>query len=417
MAWRIHEHILHGEIDNRTRGRVTGRIWLAGIAEPLVLDLEGDCHPDLAGCLLTFENPAPLPLTTRPPAAQQRGTAGEMTAARKVRVYDVPLDEAYTMSKRGEVPPEHMANALSIEWQSDLSGRVVVESTDYRLQVSEPVWRFTADEIAERERERRTREEDGDAFPTEEDSGDDDEESWDEFRCEQMLRESDMLSEKYGRLMEKNADHPDLERLIAHEMGWSRLEEALNDRAEPEEAGTEEEGDDETDADAEEDDDMDAARAAGFEDHSDFAEEPPDPAREGIDWVRDPDGDILHPVAKHARDALCSLFDDVKAGGEDLSETDDAIGEFVGDFMTLRVKLAAALGSLARGDRIMMDHGLTIAWLKRALEIHNQTLTSAAALDGHPLFPAEKLAYYRNELFSIREEVLVLIAQLRKGGR
>ena len=52
-----------------------------------------------------------------------------------------------------------------------------------------------ADEIAERER--RTREEDSDAFTTEDHSGDDDEdeEEWDEFRCEQMLRESDMLSE------------------------------------------------------------------------------------------------------------------------------------------------------------------------------------------------------------------------------
>lgn len=31
MAWRLHEHVLRGEIDNRARGRVTGRVWLAGI--------------------------------------------------------------------------------------------------------------------------------------------------------------------------------------------------------------------------------------------------------------------------------------------------------------------------------------------------------------------------------------------------
>ena len=83
MAWRIDEHILRGEIDNRTRGRVTGRIWLAGVEGPLVLDLRGDCHPDLAGCLLTFENPRPIPLTTRPPAALQRGEVGAITAARR----------------------------------------------------------------------------------------------------------------------------------------------------------------------------------------------------------------------------------------------------------------------------------------------------------------------------------------------
>ena len=39
MAWRIHEQILRGEIDNRTRGRVTGRVWLAGIELQGVFDL------------------------------------------------------------------------------------------------------------------------------------------------------------------------------------------------------------------------------------------------------------------------------------------------------------------------------------------------------------------------------------------
>ena len=57
MSWRFHEHILRGELDNRSRGRVTGRIWLAGVEEPLALDLAGDCAPDLAGCVLTFKNP------------------------------------------------------------------------------------------------------------------------------------------------------------------------------------------------------------------------------------------------------------------------------------------------------------------------------------------------------------------------
>ncbi|MEO5720273.1 MAG: hypothetical protein ABIR71_02235 [Chthoniobacterales bacterium] len=41
MAWRLHEHVTPGEIDNRTRGRVRGQLWLSGVAEPLRLDLEG----------------------------------------------------------------------------------------------------------------------------------------------------------------------------------------------------------------------------------------------------------------------------------------------------------------------------------------------------------------------------------------
>jgi hypothetical protein len=130
MAWRLQEHVLRGEIDNRTRGRVTGRIWLPGIEEPLVLELLGDCEPDLAGCLLRFGNPRPVAMTTKPPASRQRGTAGEITAARKVRVFDIPFEEAYAMIKAGETPPEHMANALYLEWHADLSGRVLIRGAD-----------------------------------------------------------------------------------------------------------------------------------------------------------------------------------------------------------------------------------------------------------------------------------------------
>ena len=56
MAWRFHEHLLRGELDNTVRGRVTGRLWLAGITEPMTLDLRGDCAPDLA-----THGAAPLP--------------------------------------------------------------------------------------------------------------------------------------------------------------------------------------------------------------------------------------------------------------------------------------------------------------------------------------------------------------------
>jgi hypothetical protein len=49
---------------------------------------------DLAGCRLVFENPDPLPFATPPPARSQRGEAGDITAARKVRVYDIPFEDA-----------------------------------------------------------------------------------------------------------------------------------------------------------------------------------------------------------------------------------------------------------------------------------------------------------------------------------
>lgn len=135
MAWRLGEHVLRGEVDNRQRGRVTGRVWLMGVETPLSLDLRGDAHPDLAGCALRFINPRPTLWLGAPPARLQRGAVGDITAARKVRVFDVPLAEALATLRAGGAPPEHLANSLYLEWFSDANGRVVIESADYRLEI------------------------------------------------------------------------------------------------------------------------------------------------------------------------------------------------------------------------------------------------------------------------------------------
>ena len=39
MAWRIADYVEYGEIDNREKGRVNGKIWLSGIDEPIILEL------------------------------------------------------------------------------------------------------------------------------------------------------------------------------------------------------------------------------------------------------------------------------------------------------------------------------------------------------------------------------------------
>ena len=405
MAWRLHEHVLRGKIDNRTRGRVTGEIWLAGIDEPLVLELAGDCAPDLAGCELSFENPDPVPMTTKPPAPQQRGPAGDITAARKVRVFDVSIEEALAMSRRGETPPEHMANGVYLEWFSERSGRVVIESADYRLQISEPAWRYTKEEIAERDR-RIAEQETPFAIAITQDG---ETQEWDEVRYEQFLRESDALTEKYGRLLEKYADHPDSERIIAREMGWSWLEEAL-DREDEQEDQHEQEHEHEAE-------DLEATIDEEKEDQSendieDYELPPPDPMREGIDWVRDERGHILHPIEKRAHDALHGLLDELKAAEHFPEEEDEQLAEFVSGFMTLSAKLAGALGGVARGDDFF-EPGMVVAWLKRILEILNKTIAAADATRVKDFLPADRLAYYRSELFAIREEVLELIKELR----
>ena len=405
MAWRIHEHVLRGRIDNRARGRVTGEIWLAGIDQPLILELRGDCAPDVAGCELSFENPSPIPMTTKPPALQQRGPAGDITAARKVRVFDVPIEEALAMSRRGETPPEHMANSLYLEWFSERCGRVVIESADYHLQISEPAWRFTQEEIAERDR-RVAENETPFAVAIAEDG---ESEEWDEVRYEQFLRESDARTERYGRLLEKYKDHPDSERIIAREMGWTWLEEALDWQDQQKEQCPERKKEKEP-----EDLQAETAEDDEFEEELEKHEFPlPDPMREGIDWVRDDDGDLSHPICKRAHDALHALLDELKAAGHFPEDSDEQLADYVSGYMTVSAKLAGALGGITRGDDFY-DAAMVIAWLKRVLEILNKTIAAAEAINGKLFLPPQRLGYYRNELFAIREEILELIARLRR---
>ena len=46
MAWRLDEAVEHGMIDNTVEGTTTGKIWLVGRDEPLILSLNGDCWRD-----------------------------------------------------------------------------------------------------------------------------------------------------------------------------------------------------------------------------------------------------------------------------------------------------------------------------------------------------------------------------------
>src|SRR5438128_10740002 len=118
MAWRINETVVRGEIDNRVSGKIAGRIWLLRRDEPIALNLTGNCARDLGGCVVNFQNPlAKLTPDERVDlAAEQIGVAGDITASRKVRALDVPLEEALDLIKNGEKPPEHMGNCFYLRW-------------------------------------------------------------------------------------------------------------------------------------------------------------------------------------------------------------------------------------------------------------------------------------------------------------
>jgi hypothetical protein len=399
MAFRIHESVVRGEISNRIKGKVTGRIWVEGRADPVVLELTGNAWPDLAGCLLTFTNPqeriAHRHLSSLAPL--QKGTIGDLTASRKVRVFDVPVSEALEMIDRGEKPPEHMANSLYLEWFSVANGRVVIESSDYDLTISVPDWRMTPQEDEERARQAAAGMGDflnqlTEAIEKQQRGQKDPEEKWDEHDFEKFLKESDARTDKYMELLDKYGDSDEAEARIAREMGWDRKES---------------DGDDER---------MSVEEINAICDSA--ANEPgrePDPHREGIDWIRTEDGDLRHPLQHRCFEGALRCQDQIDELGLDECEDQD-LSQFISEYQIASVKLAGALGDVARGDRLC-DPQFTVACLKRSLDHLHKSQSGLEAVVPKKLLPEPMTTASRKELFEIREGILRLMDEFRGRGK
>lgn len=151
MAWRIEGVLIKGEVDNRIRGRVTGRLWFVGLDGPVVLDLAGNAWRDVAGHVLRFINPDPKPVRAGEWdnfPAMQRGTTGDITASRKVKVPDCSMDELMEYFAARKPFPWHWGNSLYLEWYSETNGRVLIESASYHLEL-DPETTWTMDEAGE----------------------------------------------------------------------------------------------------------------------------------------------------------------------------------------------------------------------------------------------------------------------------
>jgi hypothetical protein len=397
MAFRIHDSVVRGEIDNRAKGVVRGKIWVEGRAEPVVLELQGNAWPDLAGCRLTFTNPrkhVPQPeLATL--QSVQHGTIGDLTASRKVRVPAVPMEEFLKWPKEKGRPPSRWANCLYLEWFSEANGRVVIESADYHLEISPPEWRMTPEENAERARQAAAGMDDfirklTESIEHHQRGQKDPEAEWDEHDYEKFMKECDARTEKYGELLDKYGGSDEAEEKIAKEMGWDR--ELTEEEAEEERRRIEE---------------INAITEAA-------ANEPlpePDPHREGIDWIRTADGDIRHPLQHRCFESAMGMwhkYDELNLGKLE----DKDLDQFVFEFQTTGVKLAGALDGFAEGHGCR-DDAFTVAYLKRALGHLHKAQAGLEAVARKNLLPETLVAEARKELFEIREGILKLMNQFR----
>jgi hypothetical protein len=395
MAFRIHDSVVRGEIDNRVKGVVRGKVWVEGRAEPITLELKGNAWPDLAGCLLTFVNPQKrFPhehLESLRPL--QRGSIGDLTASRKVRVFDAPLEDAMEMIRRKEKPPEHMANSLYLEWFSESNGRVVIESADYELTISAPEWRMSPEEDLDRAKQAAAG---MDGFMTKltetiehhKRGQKDPEEEWDEHDYERFFKECDARTDKYGELLDKYGDSEEAEAKIAREMGWDRDDDdAADDRMSVEEINA-------------------VCEAA--------ADEPPpepDPNREGIDWIRTDGDNLRHPLQHRCFERAMKYWRQAELLGVD-ENADKDLGDFIFEFQTTSAKLAGALNTIARGD-YAPEPSFTVASLKRALGHLHKSQAGLEAVAPKKLLPDETVAEARKDLFEIREGILALMDKFR----
>ena len=119
MAWRPHENLISGELDNSVLGKVTGWLRFVGMKEVVELDLAGDFHRDIRGTKVRLRNPNPTQDGDRAKyldgfSPTQTGNVGDMTA--------------------GLLPQDYVAYPY-FEWYSEANGRVVLELDPEQVEV------------------------------------------------------------------------------------------------------------------------------------------------------------------------------------------------------------------------------------------------------------------------------------------
>ncbi len=399
MAWRIEEAVAHGEIDNTVEGRTTGRIWLAGRDEPLILSLDGDCWRDLAGTRLQFENPEPRAVADSDALdVDQSGIVGDMTASRKNKVPTVSEEEFHELYQNHQDIPHEWRNTLYLEWFSEINGRVVIETADYALTISPHEWAM--DEDAEEAQKLanlnsmrdfmtqviRRRDSDG---PEREVC-----EELDEFAWEERLKESDRLTDAYQEVLEKYMEDSDCEQKEAFVMGWDGLLDAL---AERDESGEENFPAGELSYGAMED------MALDFDAEDDDEDDFRDPDDESFDDEED------HPLQAKAQELAMRAMDVI--------ERDAGPGtpsyQLITNLLQVSGKLAGAL--YGSGSGYQPETGFVLAVLKRCLNWLNEAVGACQKLMELERDPDQRAAleHIRSSAFEIRDSIVEMRRELK----
>lgn len=409
MAWRIDEHVIRGEIDNRLRGRVVGKIWLVGRAEPVELDLRGDCWRDLAGRRLEFVNPEPKPGLPESFAKRQTGAVGDITASRKVKVPDVPLDQLQLYYKTGREMPWHWGNALYLEWFSPRNGHVVIETASFELRiVGEPAWEMTdAEEEAQKranaaamggfmaelgEVVAQSRElEEQSEGPDENAAGSRSAKPMSEAEADAMQARSDLLNDRIQARLAREGPDADYAKILEEEIARLCRENPAPEPT-PEEIA------------------RNAAWLEEFNRGGDHEAERLDPEPEVEDEARS----FAHPVAQRATELFYRWQESAEAEGwlpED-AVAEHPVRELLDAMMKAHVKLAAWLNRREWPPELDFC-APTIVRLKKAREYLDDALRAMESCQEEQLLTPTQLGPMLVEVVDLAHDVDALIAELR----
>ncbi|MFD2255436.1 hypothetical protein ACFSSA_02000 [Luteolibacter algae] len=397
MAWRLDDAIEHGLIDNTVEGITTGKIWLAGRDEPLILSLNGDCWRDLAGSVLEFENPTPrFSAEANALDTEQTGIIGDITASRKARIPSISDAEISEYHRSGKEVPCQWRNTLYLEWFSEINGRVLVEAVGYKMEVSEREWDM--DEDAEEAQKlanlstmrdfmaqvisRMTPEDDGPNPGSTTVKGE-----LNEFEWEERLKESDRLTDAYQEVLEKYLEDPDSEQKEAFVMGWDALLGAMAERDENGE-------------------DFDAEFEFEETDFSNDWQSADDDEEVDDSWLEE-----SHPLQIKAREVAIRAFDIVSRDEDPESPSQ----RLVSNVMQVSAKLAGVLHG--RGSGYEPEAGFTLAVLKRCLNWINEAVGACNDLteDESDSDQLAALNHLKADIFEIRDGIIVLRKELKQS--
>ncbi len=151
----LESSLLGGYLSNEVPGLVTGLLHLAGINQPIRVEVVGNFMRDIAGCRVEFYNPLPNGCLADVTCLSQTqtGFTGVMTASNRV----AKLPRRRRSGDQSLPDSSGLKNLLSFEWFNPQSQRILIQSWHLQLRVSAPQWQLSAEEESVQLRQARAR--------------------------------------------------------------------------------------------------------------------------------------------------------------------------------------------------------------------------------------------------------------------